>query len=107
MAYGWLLIGLLIIIVLVAIFKSQDLLFVYALFKKYFFVFVIIGLVLLLAFSFFKINSSNELDLTTFKGVTQLGKIYFVWLKGVFGNIGKVTGYAVNQEWFSNVTSTK
>jgi len=106
MVPGWLIISLLVIVVLIVIFKSQDLVFLFVLMRKYSLTFIIIAMVVFLIFAFSSINSQYDVDYTSFKGVLGAGKIYFVWLKGVFVNLGDATGYFVKQDWFStNSTS--
>lgn len=107
MEFGWIAIGLLVVIVMALIFKSQDLVFIFALMKKHLFTALLIGAVLFFAFSLTHIHSTYNTDLTTLGGVAQAGKIYLIWLKNVFGNLAKVTGYAVNQDWFNFTNSTK
>jgi len=102
MIAGWLLIGILVILVLVAIFKSQDLIFVFILIKKYLFFGISLLVILFFVFSFYSVYSNNNVDFTSFGGILEVAKDYGVWFKGFLGNIGRVSGNAVNQEWFEN-----
>jgi hypothetical protein len=104
---GWIFIGLLIFLALAVIFKFQDVIFIFALVKKYMFAIVMIVIVLLLAFSLNFIHKNYDADLTTGKGLVKAGQVYFVWLKDFFVNTGRVTGYIANQEWGLNKTSSK
>ncbi len=60
---------------------------------------VIILVVLLLAGSVAQVYFSNDVDLTSFDGIANAGTLYFSWLGTVFGNVGKVSTFAVHQEW--------
>lgn len=44
----------------------------------------------------------NSIDITTYEGFVNLGRAYYSWLGGFFGNIKGVTGYAVQQPWGLN-----
>jgi hypothetical protein len=45
-------------------------------------------------------------DLTTYQGFLGLGRAYYSWCASLFGNMGSITGYAVQQDWgASNLTA--
>ena len=67
---------------------------------------VIILLVVLLAGSVATVYFSNDVDLTSFEGIAHAGKVYFSWLGAIFGNIGKVSTYAVHQDWGTSPPSS-
>ena len=102
MALGWLIAALLIIVLFMTIFKTQDLLFIFALMKKYGFLIMAIVLIFFVSFSMYHIYTAYDVDLTSFKGILKGGKLYFLWIKSLFGNFGKITGYAINQDWILN-----
>ncbi len=106
MVFGWLIIGILMVFLFIAIFKTQDLMFIFSLMKKYGFIFVAIALILFVSFSFYNIYKRYDLDLTNYKGITHAGKVYYTWFISIFKNVGKITGYAVNQDWVLNSTLT-
>jgi len=55
-----------------------------------------------------QVHNKYNLDFTSGKGITQAFKIYFVWLKSAIANIGKVSGFVVNQDWtLKNMTNPK
>ncbi len=60
---------------------------------------VIILVVILLVGSLAQVYFSNDLDLGSFEGIVGAGKVYFSWLGTAIGNVGKVSSYAVHQEW--------
>ena len=97
MIWIWLLIGIIIIVLLVA-FKFKEI--------RHKFGLVVIAIVFIfLLLSFVQIYKSNKSDLSTFDGVTKVGKLYFSWLGNLFGNLGKVTTYAIHQDWSLNMTN--
>ena len=102
MAIGWVIIGVLIILLFIAIFKTQDILYIFALVKKYGFLIIAIFLVLFVSFSFYHIYKTYNVDFTSFDGIVRGGKLYFLWFKSLFANFGKITGYAVKQDWILN-----
>lgn len=95
----WLVASLLVVALAVALFKSQDLMFLLTLVKKYLFFILFLGVILFFSFSIYHINKSYDFDLTNLKGVFGAVKIYLSWLWGVAGNFGKITGYVINQDW--------
>ena len=48
---------------------------------------------------------TKDVDLTTADGIVYAGKVYFNWLGNIFKNIGRVSSYAVNQNWAINATN--
>ena len=86
---------ILVFIALMVLFKFKEI-------RHQFGLVVIAMLFLFLAFSVYSVYSKHKVDLTTFDGVVEAGKIYVTWLGGVGHNIVKVTGYAVHQDWGFN-----
>jgi hypothetical protein len=99
MVLGWLTVAIVVLVVLIIIFKSQDLVFVITLIKKNFFFILFILLILFLTFSFIGVYRSHEVSLTSYDEFVKAGKLYFTWFISLFGNLGKIVGYAVNQDW--------
>ena len=65
--------------------------------KIYFF-----GILILLTFVIITgagIVKKNSLDITSFSGIAQFTKLYFVWIGHAIGNMKSLTGNAVNMEW--------
>lgn len=48
---------------------------------------------------------TKDVDLTTADGIVYAGKVYFNWLGNIFKNIGRVSSYAINQNWAINATN--
>lgn len=48
---------------------------------------------------------TKDVDLATPDGIVYAGKVYFNWLGNIFKNIGKVSSYAINQDWTINATN--
>jgi len=65
------------------------------------FAILLIGLILFTYISFSVVIKDQEIDFTSFSGLTHAGKIYFVWLGTLFGNMKSITAYAFNQDWKS------
>lgn len=99
MALTWWLIGIVIVIALIVIFKSQDLVYIFSLVKKNFFFILFILVILFLTFSFISIYRTHDIDLTSYDGIIKGGKLYFTWILSLFSNLGNVLGYAVSQNW--------
>jgi hypothetical protein len=107
MALGWIAAGVIVLIVLIAIFKSQDFIFVMTLVKKNFFFILFILFVLFVTFSFISVYRNHEINLTSYEGFVDAGKVYFSWFLSLFANLGEITGYALNQDWvLSNSTNS-
>ena len=96
---SWWLIAILVFVTFFAIFKSQDLVFFFSFIKKNLFPLAVIGILLFFSFSFYHIYKTNDFDLTSYNGVLGAGKVYFGWFGNLFSNVGRVTGYAINQDW--------
>ncbi len=108
MVAGWIIVAVIALIVVVFLFKSQDLVGVLGLIRKNIFYVFLIAMLLFFAFSLTHIHNKYDVDYTSFDGITQAGKIYFLWMKSFFGNLGGVTGYAVEQDWWlDNLNVTK
>ncbi len=105
MMLTWWIIGVLAFVIFFAIFKSQDLVFVFGFIRKNLFPFFVIVILLFISFSFYRIYVNYDLNLKSFEGITMAGKLYFRWFLSIFDNFGKITGYAVNQDWVLNSTN--
>ena len=61
--------------------------------------------ILFLVITFAQIYSAHDLELNSFDGVVNAGKIYFSWLGQAVKNVVRVSGYAVKQEWGFNISN--
>ena len=95
----WLIIGIGIFVLAVLIFKTQDIIFLSALVKKYFFTFIVAGIILFFAFSLYHISVNYGVSLLSYEGLVEAGKIYGIWFKTFFSNMARITGYAIGQDW--------
>lgn len=102
---SWWLISVVAIALFIVIFKSQDAVNMFVVIKKNIFLILIIGLILFFSFSLYRISTTYDLDFTSFDGLLGAGKLYFLWFKSLFVNFGKITGYAVRQDWILNETN--
>ncbi len=79
--------------------------------KQNFFYFFLAAVLSFFAVSIVYIHAAHDIDVTTKEGFSDAVKIYFGWLANVFRNTARVTGYAINQDWFatnsSNSSKTK
>ena len=97
--FVWILL-ILVFVVLMVLFKFKEI-------RHQIGLVVIAMLLLFLVFSVYSVYSKHKVDLSTFDGAIEAGKIYVTWLGGVGHNIAKVTGYAVHQDWgFNSNNST-
>jgi len=66
-----------------------------------------IGLIFLIFFvlSLGFLVIKHDISLSSWEGITKAVKIYSLWIGNILGNIVKVSGYALNQDWGGNLTS--
>jgi|SRR3989344_5869058 len=91
----WLIAGIVILAVL--IFKFKDM-------RHKIGLVAVTVLLLFLVVSFAQVYSSHDLKLDSFDGIVSAGKTYFSWLGGILGNAGKISSYAIKQDWGVNNT---
>ncbi|MEM4271688.1 MAG: hypothetical protein QXD13_01195 [Candidatus Pacearchaeota archaeon] len=63
-------------------------------------------LVILFVFSAVYVWMKTGINLKTYDGFISLGKTYFSWIGSAFSNLGKITGYAINQPWALNSSAS-
>jgi len=86
----WLIV--LVVLVLLVLLKFKE-------FRHRFGLIAIIVLVLFMVASFGQLYASHNLDLTSFDGIVNAGKVYFGWLGNAGSNVLKLSTYAVKQDW--------
>ena len=91
----WIILAVLLVVLVVLFFKAKH--FKHGL-GSYFLVFIMIFLIASTSYVYL----TNDVDLTTFDGLVNCGKVYFSWLGGVFHNTKQITAYAVKQDWSAN-----
>lgn len=106
MIAGWIIAGIVILVFFMVIFRSQNIIFFSSVVWRYFLIALAVGIVLFFAFSVYNTYDSYDADLTSFSGVVDFGGHYFAWLGGVFHNVGDITGYAIQQDWFNSTNTT-
>ena len=62
----------------------------------------LIGMILFSYFSFTFVLKGKDVDLKSIPGVIEVGKLYFSWLGGVFGNFKSITFNAIKMDWAGN-----
>ncbi len=105
MIISWIFIAIVAFLIFLAVFKSQDLMALLSYVKKYMFTVILIGLIVFLSFVFYRVYSTHDIDLTSYNGIIEAGKLYLLWFKSAFDNLGSITGYAINQDWVLNSTN--
>lgn len=81
------------------IFKAHDILIFFNLTKKYLLPILFLSILTALAFSIYHVFVNYNLNITSYAGLTNASKVYFIWLKGLFSNLSGITGYIINQDW--------
>lgn len=97
---SWILIGVLAVIVIAGYYNFRST-------NHKFNSYLVVILSLFLIISILYVYVSRGADLSSFDGLVGFGKAYFSWAGGVFHNIVRVTGYAINQDWGVNSTIGK
>ena len=64
----------------------------------------LILLILFTYFSFSAVIKGKDIDLKTFAGMKEAGKMYFLWIGNMFKNVKTVTTNAINMSWKMNET---
>lgn len=97
---NWILIAVLVVLVIVISIKFKE----FGHKSKFTALLIVLGIFLLtLGIVWFQTRP----NLTTYEGFLSLGKAYYSWLASLFGNMGHITGYAVQQDWgVSNFTAS-
>ena len=103
----WIILGVVAVVFFVAVFKSQDLIFIFNFFRKNFFYVILLFFILFIAYSVYSISIINDVSFTSFDGVLNAGKLYFLWVKSIFSNLGNTVGYVVKQDWVLNNNTIK
>jgi hypothetical protein len=65
----------------------------------------LIVLILFTYFSFSAVIKEKNLDLKTFDGMKEAGRLYFLWIGNAFTNVKVITSNAINLSWGVNETS--
>jgi len=61
--------------------------------------FIVLVVMMFLFLSLGYVYVTKSPNLSNLDGVVAFLKTYLTWVGAVFGNTGKVVGYAVNQDW--------
>lgn len=98
MIWTWVIIAVIVVLLLLA-FKFKEI--------RHKFGLVVISVILIfLLLSFVSIYKNSKNDLKTFDGVAKVLKLYFSWLGNLFRNAGKVSAFAIHQNWGLNLTNS-
>lgn len=96
---NWLIIGAIVIIVVIFLNKMQNT-------RSNTNYYIGIAILLFFSVSLWYIDSKYDLDLSSFEGFVQVGRVYMSWGASLFHNVARIGGYAVNQDWSINVTNS-
>jgi hypothetical protein len=69
----------------------------------YFFLFLFLAIFII---SIINIQTTHSFDYKTFDGWKSLLKVYLSWFAHLVGNLARITGYAVHQDWIGVNNST-
>ncbi len=59
----------------------------------------LIALILFSYFSFTYVIRDKDVNLKSFSGMAEAGKLYFSWLGSLFGNFKEITANAIKMDW--------
>ena len=59
----------------------------------------LIALILFTYFSFTSVIKGKDIDIKTFTGMKEAGKLYFLWIGNAFGNLKSITTNAIGMDW--------
>ena len=97
---NWIIVTIMIIVGIFILIKIKRL----ADTKQHIFFVLLVSLAIFLICSLTFVWLKSGISLKSYQGFIGLGKTYFSWLGGVFGNLGKITGNVINQNWGVNST---
>ena len=60
---------------------------------------IILALILFFYIAFMASTAGQDVDLKTFDGIKEAGKLYFAWLGNAFENIKTITANAIKMDW--------
>jgi hypothetical protein len=96
MNFIWIVIALLVVVVMYVKFKHTRTQLFYKTLAVIAFLFVC---------SMCYVWLKSGVNLSSYEGFLSLGRTYFSWLGSFFGNIGSITGHAVDLSWGVNSTA--
>lgn len=91
MYLSWIILGMFVILV-VLLLEFKDI-------KHRLFFFAMAGLIVFILSTFIYVALKGDASFTSFEGFISAGKMYMVWLDGFFSNMGKISAFAVKQNW--------
>ena len=94
---SWIVVGMIVVIILVFA-KIKHI-------KHKTFLILILLLILFFYITATKVIGQENVDLSSFGGIMNAGKIYFTWLVHAGGNAKSLAGEAIKMDWVGNVTN--
>jgi len=101
----WLIVSLILVVLMVILMRTTNQVYVLYLVKNNFFLFFLAVFFIIFAISITHIHTTYDFDLTSAEGISQIIQVYVDWLIGFARNLGKVTSYAIQQDWVYNKTA--
>ena len=95
---NWLIIGAIIIVLVFVINRVQNT-------RSGVSYYIVLGMLLFFSVSLYYIDNKYNLNLASFDGFVQAGRIYYSWGASLFHNAANVGGYVVKQDWGLNTTN--
>src|SRR3989344_978289 len=97
----WFIIAIALLALLVLLFRLIDQIYILQMLKERFFYIFAVAIFIFLAISLTHIHNTYDISLTSFDGIVAAGKIYLSWIVNVFSNLRRITGYALQKDWYN------
>lgn len=101
----WIIVVLALLLIVIFLVRWSNNINVLQFAKQNFFYFFLAAVFVFFAISVVHIHTAYDVDLNTKEGFFSMMKIYYSWMVNVGKNVGRVTGYAIQQDWFVNNSS--
>ena len=98
----WLAISLIMLVLLIILLRTTNQVYVLYLIRNNFFYFFVLLIFIFMTISLIHIHSTYDINFKTSGGIKEAFKIYYSLAANVFGNLAKVTGYAIKQDWLNS-----
>jgi hypothetical protein len=95
-----------IILIIYFIFRAIKKASVFSFVRHNFFYFFLFLFLAIFVISAVNIHSTYSFDFKTWDGWKGLFKVYLSWFSQMIGNMARITGYAVHQDWITVNNST-
>jgi len=100
----WVIVVFVLLVIVIMLLRTTKQVYVLHFLRDNMFVFVLGIFFVIFAVSLTHIHSTYDVEFNA-EGISQIIQIYADWLLSFAKNIGKVTSYAIQQDWVYNGTS--